>query len=66
MGSLDLQPDRVNEKSKLITIALPMSNPNIKSAIDTELGNGWHIATSFYDSSRDEVRFVFVKPKRNA
>lgn len=56
---------RQKDKSKTITIALPKSNPNIKIDIDAELDNGWHIATSFYDSSRDEVRIVFTKPKRN-
>jgi hypothetical protein len=53
------------EKSKTITVGLPKSNPNIKTDIDAELDQGWHIATSFYDVQRDEVRIIFTKPKRN-
>ena len=56
---------RQKDKSKTITVSLPKSNPNLKIDIDAELDNGWHIATSFYDSTRDEVRIVFTKPKRN-
>jgi hypothetical protein len=65
MGSLDQTPEREIEKSRVITISLPRSNPNMKSDIDAELDNGWHIQTSFYDTSRDELRIIFVKPKRN-
>ena len=56
---------KVNEKSKVIKIALPRSNPNIKSDIDAELDNGWHIATSFHLPTTDQVVIVFTKPKRN-
>lgn len=66
MGSLNKSgASRPVEKSKTITIALPKSNPNIKTDIDAELDNGWHIAGVWYDSSRDEVRYTFTKPKRN-
>jgi len=65
MGTLDSAGQRRKEKSKLITISLPKSNPNIKTDIDAELDNGWHIASSFYDSVRDDVRIIFTKPKRN-
>jgi hypothetical protein len=65
-GTLDKRGDnKPKEKSKVITIALPKSNPNMKTDIDAELDNGWHIATSFYDTSRDELRIIFTKPKRN-
>ena len=63
--SLNKSGGREKEKSKTITIGLPKSNPNIKTDIDAELDSGWHIATSFYDTVRDEVRIVFTKPKRN-
>jgi len=56
---------RQKQKSKTVTIGLPMSNPNIKTEIDAALGDGWQIATSWYDSSRDEVRYTFIKPKRD-
>jgi hypothetical protein len=58
----------INQKqaSKAITIGLPKSNPNIKTDIDAELNNGWRIATSFYDSTRDELRVIFTRPKRQA
>ena len=67
MPTLDKgQKENVIHKSKTITIALPKSNPNIKTDIDAELDNGWHIQSSWYDSSRDEVRYTFTTPKRNA
>ena len=53
------------EKSKMLRISLPRSNPNIKADIDAELDNGWHIATSVYISQDNEILFVFTKPKRN-
>jgi len=56
---------RQKDKSKTITIGLPKSNPNIKTDIDAELDDGWHIAGVWYDSGRDEVRYTFTKPKRN-
>ena len=56
---------RQKQKSKTITIGLPKSNPNIKTDIDAVLDDGWQIATSFYDSTRDEARIVFTKPKRD-
>ena len=56
---------RVNEKSKILRISLPRTNPNIKSDIDAELDNGWHIATSVYLQADNDILFVFVKPKRN-
>lgn len=64
MGTLDTVGQRRKEKSKTITVSLPRSNPNIKTDIDAELDNGWHIAGVWYDSSRDEVRYTFTKPKR--
>ena len=56
---------RAKEKSKTITISLPANNSTVKTAIDAELDNGWHIAGVWYDSSRDDVRYTFTKPKRN-
>lgn len=63
--SLNKAGGRNIEKSKTITISLPQSNPNIKTDIDAELDNGWHIAGVWFDSGRDEVRYTFTKPKRN-
>ena len=57
----------LREKSKILRITLPRSNPNIKSDIDAELDNGWHIATSltFVEGGDTKLLFVFTKPKRN-
>ena len=60
MGSLDEQQEQPKEVSKCITIALPKSNPNMRDLINTELDNGWHLATSFYDTTWDELRIVFT------
>jgi len=58
--------NRPKEKSKILRITLPRSNPNIKSDIDAELDNGWHIATSLhFNDGSDKLLFVFTKPKRN-
>jgi len=56
---------REKEKSKTIKIPLPKSNPNIKTDIDAELDAGWHIETSVYDSTREDLIIIFTKPKRN-
>lgn len=53
------------EKSKILRITLPMSNPNIKAAIDAEFNNGWHIATSMYMATDNKLLIIFTKPKRN-
>jgi hypothetical protein len=55
------------EKSKILRITLPRSNPNIKSDIDAELDNGWHLATSdtFINGGDTQILYVFTKPKRN-
>jgi hypothetical protein len=67
MGSLNkTDGGRRIEVSKVITIALPRSNPNVRDDINAVLDDGWHIATSIYDSSRDEIRIVFTRPKRQA
>ncbi len=66
MGSLNKAgAGKAREKSKTITISLPANNNAVKTAIDNELDNGWHIAGVWYDSSRDDVRYTFTKPKRN-
>jgi len=66
MGSLNKAgAGKAREKSKTITISLPANNNTVKTDIDAELDNGWHIVSSFYDSSRDSVRIIFTKPKRN-
>ena len=57
--------DRPIQVSKVITISLPRSNPNMKDDINAELDNGWHIEALFYDSVRDEARIIFAKAKRN-
>ena len=56
---------RQKDKSKVISIDLPANNAAVKTAIDDELDNGWHISTSIYDSTREKWRIVFTKPKRN-
>ena len=67
MGTLDSTGDtRTKEKSKMLRITLPRSNPNIKSDIDAELDNGWHIATCVhFNDGSDKLLYTFVKPKRN-
>ena len=58
---------REKEKSKMLRITLPRSNPNIKSDIDAELDNGWHIQTCvhWHDGTDDILLYTFTKPKRN-
>jgi hypothetical protein len=56
---------REKEKSKILRLNLPISNPNIKTAIDAELDDGWHIATSMYMVTDDKILIIFTKPKRN-
>ncbi len=57
---------REKEKSKVLRITLPRSNPNIKADIDAELDNGWHIASSLhFNDGSDKLLFIFTKPKRN-
>jgi hypothetical protein len=56
---------RENEKSKILRMSMPISNPNIKIAIDAELDNGWHISTTVYLPTVDAILMVFTKPKRN-
>jgi len=55
------------EKSKILRVTLPRTNPNIKSDIDAILDDGWHLttSTSFVDGADTEILFVFIKPKRN-
>ena len=66
MGSLDEQPLRSTLISKVLKISLPRTGPLMKDDINTVLNDGWHIAASYYDTSRDEVRFIFTRPKRQA
>ena len=57
---------REKEKSKAIKIQLPRSNPNIKSDIDTELDDGWHVqGITYLGETLDQILVVFTKPKRN-
>jgi len=66
MKSLDKQGGgRGIEKSKVISINMPAANPVIKTDIDVELDNGWHIAGMFHDTIRDKLRIIFTKLKRN-
>ncbi len=68
MKSLDkIGGGREHEKSKMLRITLPRSNPNIKSDIDAVLDDGWHIATSdtFINGGDTQILYVFTKPKRN-
>ena len=57
---------RLREKSKILRIALPRSNPNIKADIDAELDSGWHIATSMYMATDNDLLIIFTRPARNA
>ena len=50
--------------AKVLKIDLPRSGPLMKDDINTVLADGWLLMTSYYDSSRDEVRFIFTRPKR--
>ena len=63
--SLNKSGGREKEKSKVIKIALPRSNPNIKSDIDAELDAGWHIATSMYMATDNDLLIIFTRPARN-
>jgi hypothetical protein len=58
---------RQKEKSKILRITLPRSNSNIKSDIDAELDNGWHIASCVhFNDGSDRLLYTLTKPKRNA
>jgi hypothetical protein len=65
MGSLNKGVgQRQIEKSKILRITLPRSNPNIKSDIDAELNNGWHIASCVhFNDGSDRLLYTLVKPK---
>jgi hypothetical protein len=56
---------REKEKSKILRISLPRTNPNIRDDINAELDSGWHIATSMYLQADDALLIIFTKPKRN-
>lgn len=58
---------KLREKSRMLRITLPRTNPNIKSDIDAILNDGWHIATScsFVDGGDTQILYTFTKPKRN-
>jgi hypothetical protein len=56
---------RQKDKSKVLRMSMPISNPNIKTAIDDELDNGWHVSTSVYLPTVDAILIIFTKPKRN-
>ena len=49
--------------SRVLRIALPKTGPLMKDDINDILAEGWLLVTSYYDSSRDEVRFIFTRPK---
>ena len=63
--SLNKDGGRLREKSKILRIALPRSNPNIKADIDAELDAGWHIATSMYMATDNDLLIIFTRPARN-
>ena len=66
MGTLDETNQLPKQVSKVLKISLPRSGPLMKDDINTVLNDGWFISTSYYDSSRDEVRFIFTRDKRRA
>jgi len=53
-----------NQVSRVLKVALPRTGPLMKDDINDVLAEGWILATSYYDSSRDEVRFIFTRPKK--
>ena len=57
---------RAREKSRILRITLPRSNPNIRDDIDAILDNGWHIASCVhFNDGSDRLLYTFTKPKRN-
>jgi len=56
----------MKQVSKVLKITLPRSGPLMKDDINAVLTDGWMLMTSYYDSSRDEVRFIFTRPKGQA
>ena len=63
--SLNTAGTRQPEKTKILRISLPRTNPNIRDDINAELDNGWHIATSMYlGETADELLIIITKPKR--
>ena len=64
MGTLDdpiVVPKLV---SRVLKVGLPRSGPLMKDDINGILSEGWTLSTSYYDSARDEVRFIFTRPKK--
>jgi len=49
--------------SKVLKIDLPRSGPLMKDDINAVLDEGWILMASYFDSTRDEVRFIFTRPK---
>ena len=52
----------MKQVSKVLKIDLPRSGPLMKDDINAVLADGWMIVASYYDSSRDEVRFICTRP----
>lgn len=64
MATLNNPPVVPKMVSRVLKIGLPQNGPTMKSNIDTIMEDGWILVTSYYDTSRDEVRFIFTRPKR--
>ena len=61
---MTLNKKRVPQQvSKVLKIDLPRSAPLMKDDINAVLADGWLLMTSYYDSVREEVRFIFTRPK---
>ena len=62
---MSLNKQRVGQQvSRVLKVSLPRSGPDMRSDINAVLDEGWMLLASYYDSSRDEVRFIFTRPKR--
>ena len=64
MGTLDDPKVVPALVSRVLKIELPRSGPLMKDDINAILALGWILSTSYYDSTRDEVRFIFTRPKK--
>ena len=66
MGTLDETNQVPTQVSRVLKISLPRTGPQMKDDINAILDDGWMLVESYYDTSRDEVRFIFTRAKRRA
>ena len=61
---MSLNKRRVGQQvARVLKVDLPRSGPEMKNDLNAVLNEGWLLLASYYDSSRDEVRFIFTRPK---